>query len=221
LGSSGHETIYRLISVDKAEGGSLYQQLRCQKKRKKHYVRGREHRGQIVDRRLTSERLNYIEGPTQIGHREGDTVIRVAHWQAIVTLVERKSGYALIAKVNNKTSELVSSAIYNKLEGIAPVVKTLTFDTGKEFAEHARIDQSLKSTAYFVEPFASWQRGSNENFNDFLYQYIPKKRPLSTLTDKELGMTESKLNNRPRKRLEFKTPYEVFMQPLNRVVPRV
>jgi len=221
LGSGGHETIYRLISVDKAEGGSLYQQLRCQKKRKKHYVRGREHRGQIVDRRPTSERLNHIEGPTQIGHQEGDTVIRVAHWQAIVTLVERKSACALIAKVNNKTSELVSRAIYNKLEGIAPFVKTLTFDTGKEFAEHARIDQSLKLTAYFVELFASWQRGFNMNFNDLLYQYIPKERPLSTLTDKELGMTESKLNNRPRKRLEFKTPYEVFMQPLNRAVPRV
>lgn len=100
-------------------------------------------------------------------------MIGAAHKQAVVTLVERKSGYALITKVSNKTSELVSNAIINKLEGITQVVKTLTFDNGTEFAEHARIDG--ESTAYFADPFASWQRGSNENFNGLLRQYIPKR----------------------------------------------
>ena len=90
--------------------------------------------------------------------------------QAVVTLVERKSGYALIAKVSNKTSDLVSAAIINKLSPMAPLVKTLTFDNGKEFAEHQRIDNALTSTTYFADPFASWQRGSNENFNGLLRQ---------------------------------------------------
>jgi IS30 family transposase len=216
-----HETIYRHVYADKAAGGNLYQQLRCQKKRKKRYASGRDRRGQIVGRRPISERPAHIETRSQVGHWEGDTVIGAAHKQAIVTLVERKSGYALIAKVSNKTSDLVSQAIITQLNPVTPLVKTLTFDNGKEFAEHARIDTALKSTTYFADPFASWQRGSNENFNGLLRQYIPKKRPLSTVTNKELRMIQDRLNNRPRKRLGFKTPNEVFMQSLNRVALRV
>jgi IS30 family transposase len=216
-----HETIYRHVYADKAAGGNLYQQLRCQKKRKKRYASGRDRRGQIVGRRPISERPAHIETMSQVGHWEGDTVIGAAHKQAIVTLVERKSGYALIAKVSNKTSDLVSQAIITQLNPVTPLVKTLTFDNGKEFAEHARIDTALKSTTYFADPFASWQRGSNENFNGLLRQYIPKKRPLSTVTNKELRMIQDRLNNRPRKRLGFKTPNEVFMQSLNRVALRV
>jgi len=216
-----HETIYRHVYADKAAGGNLYQQLRCQKKRKKRYASGRDRRGQIVGRRPISERPEHIEARSQIGHWEGDTVIGAAHKQAVVTLVERKSGYAVLAKVKNKTSDLVSSAIITKLNAVTPLVKTLTFDNGKEFAEHSRIDAALNSTTYFADPFASWQRGSNENFNGLLRQYIPKKRPLSTVTNKELRMIQDRLNNRPRKRLGFKTPNEVFMQSLNRVALRV
>ena len=216
-----HETIYRHVYANKAAGGSLYQQLRCQKKRKKRYASGHDRRGQIVGRRPISERPAHIEARSQIGHWEGDTVIGAHHKQAVVTLVERKSGYALIAKVSNKTSDLVSAAIINKLSPMAPLVKTLTFDNGKEFAEHQRIDNALTSTTYFADPFASWQRGSNENFNGLLRQYIPKKRPLFTVTNQELRMIQDRLNNRPRKRLGFKTPNEVFMQSLNRVALRV
>ncbi len=100
-------------------------------------------------------------------------------------------------------------------------MKTLTFDNGKEFAENQRIDNLLKSTTYFADPFTSRQRGSNENFNGLLRQYIPKKRPLFIVTDKELRMIQAELNSRPRKRLGFKTPNEVFMQSLNRVALRV
>ena len=147
-------------------------------------------------------------------------MIGANHQQAVVTLVERKSGDALIAKVIHKTSDLVSAAIITKLSPLAPLVKTITFDNGKEFAGHQRIDAALKSTTYFADPFASWQRGSNENFNGLLRQYIPKKRALSTVTDEELRMIQNPLNNRPRKRLGFKTPSEVFMQSLNRVALR-
>jgi IS30 family transposase len=136
-------------------------------------------------------------------------------------MVERKSGYAVLAKFINKTADLVSAIIINKLSPMAPLVKTMTFDNGKEFAGHKTIDVALNSTTYFADPFASWQRGSNENFNGLLRQYIPKKRVLSTVTDKELRRIQDQLNNRPRKRLGFKIPNEIFMQSLNRVALRV
>ena len=212
-----HETLYQHIYADKAAGGALWRNLRCQKKRKKRYASGVERRGQIVGRRPIHERPANVELRRTVGHWEGDTVIGAGHKQAIVTLVERKSGYAVLMKVNHKTSELVSSAVIKKLEPIRDRVKTITFDNGKEFAEHARIDEALGSKTYFADPFSSWQRGSNENFNGLLRQYIPKKRSLSTVTDEELKMIERRLNNRPRKRLGFKTPNQVFHESLNRV----
>jgi IS30 family transposase len=158
---------------------------------------------------------------SEVGHWEGDTVIGAAHMQAVVTLVERKSGYAVLAKVKNKTSDLVSSTIMTTLKPLAPLVKTMTFDYGKEFTERSKMDAALNSTTYFADPFASWHRGSNENFIGLLRQYTPKKRSPSTVPDKELRMIQDRLNNRPRKRLGFKTPNEVFMQSLNRIALRV
>ena len=167
-----------------------------------------------------SDRPLHIEARSQVGHWECDTVIGASHKGAVVTMVERKSGYAVMAKVEKKTSELVSSAIVDKLQPMAARVKTLTFDNGKEFAGHAHIDQQLQSTAYFARPFASWERGSNENLNGLLRQYVPKKRAMSTVSDEEIRMIQNRLNNRPRKRLGFKTPSEVFHQSLKRVALR-
>jgi IS30 family transposase len=201
-------------------GGHLWRSLRCQKQKRKRYAGGRDRRGQIPDRRSITERPEWIERRAHIGHWEGDTVIGAAHQHAIVTLVERKSGYAVVTKVNRKTSDQVSAAIVKRLKPLASRVKTITYDNGKEFAGHKAIDQSLGSTAYFADPFASWQRGSNENYNGLLRQYIPKKRHLSTVTDEELKMIEDRLNHRPRKRLGFKTPHQVFHESLNRVALR-
>lgn len=215
-----HETLYLRIYADQAHKGQLYKNLRCQKKRRKRYGKGHERRGQIVGRRSVEQRPAHIESRSQIGHWEADTVIGVNHKQAIVTLVERKSGYAVIAKVQNKTAKLVSKAVVKLLEPFKAKVKTLTYDNGKEFAKHAWIDKKLSSTGYFARPYCSWQRGSNENFNGLLRQYVPKKRLMSTVTDEEITMIQNRLNHRPRKRLGFKTPHEVFHQSLNRVALR-
>ena len=215
-----HETLYLRIYADQAHKGQLYKNLRCQKKRRKRYGKGHERRGQIVGRRSIEQRPAHIESRSQIGHWEADTVIGVNHKQAIVTLVERKSGYAVIAKVQNKTAKLVSKAVVKLLEPFKAKVKTLTYDNGKEFAKHAWIDKKLSSTGYFARPYCSWQRGSNENFNGLLRQYVPKKRLMSTVTDEEITMIQNRLNHRPRKRLGFKTPYEVFHQSLKRVALR-
>ena len=215
-----HETVYQHVYADKAQGGTLWKNLRCQKQKRKRYAGGRDRRGQIPNRRPLSERPLHIEARRQVGHWECDTVIGASHKGAVVTMVERKSGYAVMAKVEKKTSELVSSAIVDKLQPMAARVKTLTFDNGKEFAGHAHIDQQLQSTAYFARPFASWERGSNENLNGLLRQYVPKKRAMSTVSDEEIRMIQNRLNNRPRKRLGFKTPAEVFHQSLKRVALR-
>lgn len=215
-----HESVYLHVYADKAAGGDLHRNLRSQKSRRKRYLKGQDRRGQIPNRRPISERPSHIDERKQVGHWEGDTVIGAAHKQAIVTLVERKSGYAVLAKVRNKTAELVGQAIEDKLRPLAARVKTLTVDNGKEFANHQAIDQALGIQTYFADPYCSWQRGSNENFNGLLRQYIPKKRRLETVTDEELAMIQNRLNHRPRKRLGFKTPHEVFHASLNRVALR-
>ncbi len=120
----------------------------------------------------------------------------------------------VIVKVAHKTSYLVSRAIVEELQPFANRVKTLTYDNDKEFAAHIQIDQALNSTGYFARPFASWERGSNENFNGLLRQYVPKKRFINTVGEDEITMIQNRLNNRPRKRLGFKTAAEVFNQSL-------
>jgi IS30 family transposase len=104
------------------------------------------------------------------------------HPHAMVSLVERETGYAVLAKVDRKTSKLISGAIINRLRSIHSLVKTITYDNGQEFPEHARVDRAKSSTDYFADLFPSWQRGSNENLNGFIGQYIPKKRPLLSVT---------------------------------------
>jgi transposase, IS30 family len=215
-----HETIYRKIYADKRSGGSLWQHLRCQKKRRKRYASGRDRRGQIIGRRPISDRPRHVETRRVIGHWELDTIIGKGHKQAIVSMVERKSGYAVLAKVPRKTADHVSTAIITGLKPIAVMVKTLTYDNGKEFAEHAATDKALGSVAYFADPYSSWQRGSNENLNGLVRQFIPKSRPLATVSKKELAMIQDQLNNRPRKRLGYKTPLEVFTHEFRRVALR-
>jgi IS30 family transposase len=215
-----HESLYLHVYADKAHGGTLWKNLRCQKQKRKRYASGRDRRGQIPNRRPLSERPAHIDKRLQVGHWECDTVIGANHKQAIVTVVERKSGYAVMAKVSNKTADLVGAAIIEALSPLKARVKTLTYDNGKEFSGHARIDDALGSTGYFARPFASWERGSNENFNGLLRQYVPKKRHMASITNEEIKMIENRLNNRPRKRLGFRTPAEVFHQSLSRVALR-
>ena len=215
-----HESIYLYVYVNKAAGGSLWQHLRSQKKRRKRILSGHDRRGQIVNRRSLAERPAHIEARQHVGHWEADTVIGKNHQQAIVTLVERKSGFAKIMKVSRKSADLVSQAMIQLLEPFKAKVKTITFDNGKEFAFHQQIDAALQSISYFADPYSSWQRGSNENFNGLLRQYVPKKTDFSMISDNEIQRFENLLNHRPRKRLGFKTPAQVFYNSFKRVALR-
>ena len=203
------EWIYQYILTDKQFGGTLYQHLRCQKQRKKRYGTY-SRRGQIPNQVSIDQRPAIVEARNRFGDWELDTVIGKNHQQALVTLVERKSRLILIAKVIRKTAANVSDAIISLLSDLAPWVHTLTADNGREFAGHTTIAKELNAKFYFAHPYASWERGLNENTNGLIRQYFPKKHEFATITDQHIECVMNKLNNRPRKCLGFKTPNEVF-----------
>jgi IS30 family transposase len=205
-----HTRIYQLIRNDKRNGGTLYRHCRCQKQRRKRYGSSLNGRGQIPNRRGIEQRPAHIETRQEFGHWEGDTMIGANHQSALVTLVERKTGFTLIAKVLRKTAQAVSQACIELLKPYQPWVKTITFDNGKEFAQHQNIDAALGSTTYFAQPYSSWQRGTNENTNGLIRQYIPKKRLLSSVSNSEIDTIAFKLNHRPRKRLNFNHPIQAL-----------
>ena len=206
-----HEGIYQHLLRDKRAGGRLYRHLRCQKQRRKHY--GSHHRrGKIPNPVSIEERPAIVETRRRFGDWELDTVIGAHHQQALVTIVERKSRLSLIAHVVRKTAAAVSDAIIELLKPHHHWVHTLTADNGLEFADHETMAAALKADFFFAHPYASWERGLNENTNGLIRQYFPKGFDFTTITKKHVERVMNKPNNRPRKCLGFKTPNEVFFQ---------
>jgi len=143
---------------------------------------------------------------------EADTIVGKRHREEIVSHTERRSRLTLLKKVERKTAQAVAAAVIELLEPWKHLVHTITSDNGKEFAEHERIAKSLEANIYFAHPYAAWERCTNENSNGLVRQYFTKDRDFSTITDEETTMAECRLNNRPRKCLDFDTPSEVFFQ---------
>jgi len=207
--SISHEWIYQYILQDKHGGGTLYRHLRCQKQRKKRYG-SYERRGQITNRVSIDERPAIVERRERFGDWELDTVIGKGHKQAIVSLTERKSRLSFLAKVESKGAEGVKEAVIGLLKPVADSVHTITSDNGKEFARHEAIAEALQADFYFAHPYASWERGLNENTNGLIRQYFPKEHDFTTISENEIQRVMDKLNNRPRKCLGMKTPNQLF-----------
>jgi IS30 family transposase len=207
-----HERIYQYIYADKRGGGTLFLNLRCQKKRKKRYGQ-RDRKGQLPARRSIEERPRVVDSRERLGDWEADTIIGGNHRQAIVSLVERKSKLTRLGRIKRNTA---SDGRRELRAQLAPLtVKTITSDNGREFAHHQRIAQQLKADFYFAHPYSSWERGLNENTNGLVRQYFPKKSDFSKITDRQINKVVERLNNRPRKTLGYRTPNEVFFkQPL-------
>lgn len=203
------EWIYQYILTDKSTGGDLHTHLRCQKVRKKRYGRP-DQRGQIANRVSIDERPACVERRQRIGDWELDTVIGRPGGTVLVTALERKSRLSRIALAPNKTAEAVKAAILTILTPIASSVKTLTYDNGKEFALHEQIAEQLHAKGYFAHPYHSWERGSNENTNGLIRQYLPKGTSFDDLTQEDMHFIMHRLNNRPRKCLDMNTPNQVF-----------
>lgn len=204
-----HERIYQHIYADKKAGGNLYTVLRCQKQRKKRYG-SNDRRGKIPNRKGIEMRPAIVDEKSRIGDWEGDTIVGKEHKGAVVSLVERKSFFTLLGQVHRKTADLVADTEIRLLKPLKDKVHTITKDNGLEFCDHARVAKAIKADIYFARPYASNQRGLNENVNGLVRQYLPKNRRLDSVTDEELDLIMHRLNHRPRKMLGYRTPYEVF-----------
>lgn len=204
-----HTSIYRMIAKNKVQGGSLYLCLpNTGKTRWKGGKRNKQAGASLIpDRVDIKERPAIVEKRSRLGDWEGDTV----HGQSahLVTLVDRKSRFTLAKRVFNKTKQVVGDAMIELLTTVEAKI-TLTLDNGGEFADHVRVGVASKITVFFAKPYASWQRGTNENTNGRIRRFWPKKFDMGTLTDAEIERDIERLNMTPRKILGGLTPYEAF-----------
>lgn len=211
-----HETIYKYIWKDKRQGGEIYKKLRIAggRKTRKRYGK-KDWRGKIPNRIDIDQRPAVVNEKSRIGDWEADLVCGTQHRWFLVTLVERKSKYTLIGKVRKKNSDEVKAEIIRLLAGYNDIVKTITYDNGREFASHESINKYFKCQSYFAKPYHSWERGLNENTNGLIRQYFPKGMNLRDVTREQIEFVMDRLNNRPRKTLAFKTPNDIFADELN------
>ena len=210
-----HETIYQFVWHDKRSGGKLYKHLRHRGKRYNKRSTGKSGRGCIPDRIDITARPAIVETKSRIGDWEGDTIIGAKHKGAIVSYVERHSKFTLLKKIDRKMADLVTQATVDKMADLPHPVRTITYDNGKEFAAHKDIASALNTSCYFATPYHSWERGLNEHTNGLVRQYLPKSIDFTGVSDDEIQAIEYRLNNRPRKVLQYKTPFEVFFAGLN------
>jgi IS30 family transposase len=204
-----HETIYLHIWADKARGGSLWRHLRgaCKFKRKRYGAY--DSRGRLAGKRMITERPAVVERRSRFGDWEIDTV----HGRgkpAVVTVVERRSGLVRIGQIPRVGARETLHRTTYILRQEKHRIRTLTADNGSEFHLYKRLERRLRATIYFALPHHAWERGSNENTNGLLRQYLPKGTNLSTLTQRQCTALASKLNHRPRRRHGFLTPHEVY-----------
>lgn len=213
LGQVSHETIYMHIYRDKEAGGTLYTHFRHRCKSYRKRGSGRERRGRLKDQVMIDQRPSVVDDRSRLGDWEMDTVIGHPGGPVLVTMVERVSRYTLIALAATKEALVVGAAIIGAMDQHRDKVFTMTYDNGKEFAQHAQIAERLQANAYFAHPYHSWERGLNENTNGLIRQYFPKGSSFGKLTAAEVSAVQDKLNFRPRKCLDYATPHDIFTAP--------
>ena len=205
-----HEAIYRFLLADKAAGGELYKHLRHQSKPYRKRYGTNDYRGIIPGRVDIDERPSIVDEKSRLGDWEADTIIGKGHQGILVTLTERVSKLNLVIPIVRKEAELTKDAIIYALKPFAAWVHTITFDNGREFCRHNDIANEVDCKTYFAKPYHSWERGLNENHNGLLRQYFPKNQPLDRVTQDDANKALAGLNHRPRKDLQYKTPWEIF-----------
>jgi IS30 family transposase len=209
-----HESIYRFIRRDKKRGGELYRLLRQPAKwRKRH--RGAEKRGRLAGKRHISERPSAVELREEVGHWEADTMVSPVDRHCVVTLVERATGCVLLGKLPSRSVAATNRRIIRLIRSHPHLFKTITADNGTEFHGYADIERMTGAVFYFATPYHSWERGTNENTNGLLRQYIPKRRSMKYLTQARCTEIARRLNNRPRKRHGYLSPIEILARSLN------
>ena len=208
--SISHETIYRYVRRDRSRGGQLWREMRIMSKVGRKRRGSPATRGRLLGKRSISERPPEVDAKQEIGHYEGDTVMGSDQRHCILTLVERVTGLVVIKKLMARTKEQASSALARAIIGLKGKIKTITLDNGTEFHDYESVEKQLGVKFYFARPYHSWERGANENTNGLIRQYLPKGMCMKSLTQAECNRIAKELNDRPRERLGFRTPAEVF-----------
>lgn len=203
-----NETLYRFIKDRHPE----FKKYLLILSRKNYRKRGLGKRETIPNRRMIDERPASVDGRKTLGHWEGDTVVSSCKNKAIATFAERKSGYYLAGKMEDRTAETMKNVTVQLFKDSVPkcLRKTCTNDNGTEFADHETTEKALTMTMYFAHPYHSWERGTNENTNRLLRQFFPKGTNFSDITQEEIDWAVDLINHRPRKRLNYRTPHDVF-----------
>jgi IS30 family transposase len=208
-----YETIYQHIWSDKKSGGHLFQHLR--RKGKAYQSRSKDKqagRGFIKNRISIDERPHVVDDKSRMGDWEIDLVIGKGHSGALVTIVERKTSFTVSTRVDDKSAKTVTAATIALLAPFKGAVLTITADNGKEFAYHEKMTESLKCDVYFADTYCSWQRGLNENTNGLLRQYWPKSTDFKKVSQSAVQDVIVNLNDRPRKKLNYKTPAKLMAE---------
>lgn len=210
--SISHETIYKYVWKDKIRGGELYKNLRqSTKKRRKRYG-AYDSRGIMAGKRSIDERPRSAENRSRKGHYEIDTMMGRGSKHCILTMVDRKTGYVIIRKLRSRTTDEVNTELLKTISGEKVKIRTLTADNGTEFHQYAQVEQKTNIRFYFARPYHSWERGTNENTNGLIRQYLPKTMPMTGLTQSACDEIANELNERPRKRYGYRTPNELHFR---------
>jgi len=199
-----HQTIYTWIAQEAPE-------LRVHLRRGGKRRNGPEKRGQLVGCVSIEGRPKAVDSRRRFGDWEGDTVVSPGRRSGLVTMVDRKSGYTRIRKTASLKAATTRQAAHRSLRDLPESLRrTMTLDNGKEFAEHEQLAEDLGLDIYFAKPYASWQRGTNEHTNGLLRQFFPKGTDFARISHHQVARAEKLLNERPRKRLGYQTPQEIF-----------
>lgn len=208
-----HERIYQFVRKDKNDGGVLFENLRHKLKHRKRPI-GK--RFPIKGRVSIEERPEIVDQKTRFGDWEMDTIIGAHQQGAILTLTERKTNFILMEKLHlGKDSVGLKNQIIDLLLPYKDYIHTITTDNGTEFAEHIAIAKKLETSIYFAHPYSSWEKGSIENANKLIRQYVKKGTDLNDYTKKQLTEFQYKINERPREKLNFDSPKNIFYKFIN------
>ena len=205
-----HERIYQHIYSDYDHGGELYLHLRQSRKKRRKRLGRKDRRGVIPNRVSIDERPASVDSKRYYGDWEADLIVGAGHQGAALTLAERKTKHCLIYPLEGKRSDEVMMAMIEALWPFIGRIRSITVDNGKEFSGHEAVSSALGTQVYFAHPYASWERGLNENTNGLIRQYLKKGDSLKGLTLEQCKRIEDKLNNRPRKTLGFVAPIELY-----------
>jgi IS30 family transposase len=208
-----YETIYLRVWRDRRSGGDLWRHLRQAGKRRRKRYGAYDSRGRLAGKRHISERPAEAETRAEIGHWEIDTVMGTEHGRnSVLTLVERATGYTVMGKLARHCAGDATARCVELIARHPGRVLTVTADNGSEFHSYAEIEALSGALFYFATPHHSWERGTNENTNGLIRQYLPKRTSLAGVTQADCDAIAAKLNARPRKRLGYRTPEECYVQ---------